>query len=189
MKSKFVLAGVLSGALLLSASALPAWSAGLAPGEPMVIMMDEVKGLTMIYDVRKLMTLISEGNKNAKPIVVIDVRDPQSYEAGHIGGAFNVPGGAILNSKDRDYLYYVVPDKSRTVVFIDDGVSEKKVATLDGYNVAKKAVEQGYKNVYCYGPGMRMWNFTKLPIVTGPEVVLQHMGENNPEANKPPPRK
>ena len=179
-KRNIALTAVLAGVLLLSAAPLTAWSQVDVAKEPMVIKMADVKGLTMLYDIRPLMTMISEGNKNLKPIVIIDVRVPQSYAAGHIEGAINVPGAAITHVKDnKDMLSYVVQDKSKAVVFIDDGVSDDHKATLDGYNTAKFAVGQGYTNVFCYGPGMRMWEFLKLKTVPGAENFLSHMGASD----------
>jgi phage shock protein E len=67
--------------------------------------------------------------------VLIDVRSPQEYEAGHLKNAKNIPADKIAEG-----IKYLVPDKEKTIVIYCRSGRRS--------DIAEKALkEMGYKNV------------------------------------------
>lgn len=67
--------------------------------------------------------------------VLIDVRSPQEYEAGHIKNAKNIPVDKIAED-----IKYFVPDKEKTIVVYCRSGRRSTIAE-------KTLKEMGYKNV------------------------------------------
>ena len=89
-------------------------------------------------------------NNGAK---IVDVRDPERFEAGHIVDSINIP----LNRLQDDQQ---LPKKSKTVVVVCD----RGVASLRGVDVLRKA---GFEQAYSLRGGVEGWTQENLPLVTG----------------------
>lgn len=89
---------------------------------------------------------------NRENALVLDVRDPAAYAAGHILGAKNLPLAEIAKRAD-DFEKY----KSKTVI-----------VNCDTGNVAARAVGQlkarGFQNVFNLTGGFRAWLQASLPV-------------------------
>ena len=77
----------------------------------------------------------------ASDVTIIDARDAESFSAGHIDGAINF-GQANLPT-----------DKNTKLVFYCGGTMCPAAA-----KAAKKAAEQGYKNIMVYSGGWADWS-------------------------------
>jgi rhodanese-related sulfurtransferase len=94
----------------------------------------------LTVDGPKLQTMMADG----KPMVIVDVREPELFAKGHIKKAINIPyDGAKprvlkeLSSKDR-------------IMFVCHGGPM-------GDELGKLLVQSGYKDVYNLAGGMREW--------------------------------
>jgi rhodanese-related sulfurtransferase len=87
---------------------------------------------------------------NREDALVVDVRDPGEYGAGHILGAKNVP---LSRLGDAD----VAKRKERPVIVYCDGTerASKAVAALK---------KQGYTRVVNLSGGLRAWQQAGLPV-------------------------
>jgi len=87
---------------------------------------------------------------NREDALVVDVRDPGEYGAGHILGAKNVP---LSRLGDAD----VAKRKERPVIVYCDGTERaaKAVAALK---------KQGYTRVVNLSGGLRAWQQAGLPV-------------------------
>jgi len=93
-----------------------------------------------IIDGEELKTMMGDG----KPIVIVDVREPYEFSAGHIKGAINIPYGA---ARPR-ILKELFPDDR--IVFVCHGGPM-------GDELGAVLAKNGYKNVYNLKGGMRKW--------------------------------
>lgn len=89
---------------------------------------------------------------NRENALVLDVREPAAYAAGHILGAKNLPLAEIAKRAD-DFAKY----KSKTVI-----------VSCDTGNVSARAVAQlkarGFENVFNLAGGFRAWLTGGLPV-------------------------
>ena len=53
-----------------------------------------------------------------RSVYLLDVRSPEEFEAGHLPGSLNAPGGQLVQATDR----YVATLRARLVLIDDDGV-------------------------------------------------------------------
>ena len=91
-------------------------------------------------DGKEMETLMSDG----KPMVIVDVREPDEFAAGHIKGAINIPDG---DAKSR-VLKELFP-KDRIVFVCHGGPMGDKLGEL--------LVRNNYPNVYNLAGGMKKW--------------------------------
>lgn len=77
----------------------------------------------------------------ATPVIVVDARDAESFQEGHIDGALSIAAGAALPE-----------DKSATLVFYCGG-TKCPMAERE----ARKAMASGYTNVIVYSGGWADW--------------------------------
>lgn len=83
----------------------------------------------------------------AGDVIVLDVREQEEYDSGHIPGAVLLPLGAI----DRESAAEVIPEKDATVlVYCRSGSRSKRAA--------KALAELGYTGVYEFG-GIMTWPY------------------------------
>jgi rhodanese-related sulfurtransferase len=87
---------------------------------------------------------------NREDALVLDVRDPGEYGAGHILGAKNVPLSRLNDAE-------VAKRKDRPMIVYDEGGerSSKAVATLK---------KQGFTRVVNLTGGLRAWQQAGLPV-------------------------
>ena len=95
---------------------------------------------------------LSEKLKNGKRPLVLDVRQPEEYSAGHIAGSKLIPLGE-LNKRINEL------PKDREIVCVCASGNRSQSAT-------KFLVDAGY-NAFNMKGGMFLWQRTQLPIKKG----------------------
>ena len=91
--------------------------------------------------------------------VIIDARNPGEYEEVHIKGAVLLP-----QKKYDEYAKALPSKKSVKLVFYCNGVKCGK-----SKKAAKRALSEGYRNVFVYAEGMPVWEEKGLPVYRGPD--------------------
>ncbi len=90
-------------------------------------------------------TEVKDWQKSSKPVVIVDVREPQEFEAGHIPDAINIPyAQAEEKIKDLDW------SKSHVFYCIHSSWRAPYVANL--------AADLGHNNAYILEGGVAAWN-------------------------------
>ncbi|OUP06312.1 rhodanese-like domain-containing protein [Anaeromassilibacillus sp. An200] len=84
-------------------------------------------------------------------VVILDVREQNEYDGGHIPGAVLLPVGTI----DEAAAAEVIPDKDSTVLVYCRSGNRSKTAS-------SKLVELGYTNIYEFG-GINTWPYETEP--------------------------
>jgi len=91
-------------------------------------------------DGKELQTMMSDG----KPLVIVDVREPELFSAGHIKGAINIP---YDDAKPRVFKELFRKDR---IVFVCHGGPM-------GNELGRLLVNNGYPDVYNLAGGMKKW--------------------------------
>jgi rhodanese-related sulfurtransferase len=91
-------------------------------------------------DGQELRTMMSDG----KPLVIVDVREPELFSAGHIKGAINIP---YDDAKPRVFKELLRKDR---IVFVCHGGPM-------GNELGRLLVNNGYPDVYNLAGGMKKW--------------------------------
>jgi rhodanese-related sulfurtransferase len=94
--------------------------------------------------------------------VLIDVRDPERYEAGHLQGAVNVPAGdSARDAHDASYVEAVeqagARKDGRIILVCGEGNRSARVADA-------LANEHGFTNVASIIGGSKLWSELGYPI-------------------------
>ena len=84
-------------------------------------------------------------------VVILDVREQNEYDGGHIPGAVLLPVGTI----DEASAAEVIPDKDSTVLVYCRSGNRSKTAS-------SKLAELGYTNIYEFG-GINTWPYGTEP--------------------------
>ncbi|MGA9853503.1 MAG: rhodanese-like domain-containing protein [Gammaproteobacteria bacterium] len=95
----------------------------------------------------------AEVAKNRDKLVIIDVREPEEYAAGHIPGAIHIPRGVLEFKIDQ---FPVLHDRDRAIVLQCQGGGRSALATV-------ALQELGFKNVSNLAGGFGAWNAAGLP--------------------------
>ena len=95
---------------------------------------------------------------NNEPVVILDVRDKEQYDAEHLPGAISLPRAAI--ELDIDEL---VPDQDTHIVAHCGGNTRGSLS-------AHTLQIMGYKNASVLTGGFRGWKAAGLPIEKGDEA-------------------
>jgi rhodanese-related sulfurtransferase len=95
-------------------------------------------------------------------VVLIDVRDPERYETGHLEGALNVPSGE--GARDAHEAAYVEAIESAGAgpddrVILVCGEGNRSARTADAL-----ANEHGFTNVASVIGGSKLWSDLGYPI-------------------------
>ncbi len=95
-------------------------------------------------------------------VVLIDVRDPERYEAGHVQGAVNVPSGeSARDAHDPAYVEAVesagAGPEDRVILVCGEG--NRSARTADAL-----ANEHGFSNVASVIGGSKLWGELGYPI-------------------------
>jgi rhodanese-related sulfurtransferase len=95
---------------------------------------------------------------------VLDVRERDAYEKGHVPGARSIPRGQLELCVNEE-----LPDPTvRIVCYCDFGrISTLAVATLR---------DLGYQRAVAVDGGMRAWRDAGYPLETGPAPRVQASG-------------
>lgn len=88
---------------------------------------------------------------DAQEVVILDVREQDEYDVGHIPGAVLLPVGTI----DEDTAAAVIPGKDATVLVYCRSGNRSKTASA-------ALAELGYTNVYEFG-GIKTWPYEIEP--------------------------
>ena len=88
---------------------------------------------------------------DTQDVVILDVREQNEYDGGHIPGAVLLPVGTI----DEAAAAEVLPDKDSTVLVYCRSGNRSKTAS-------SKLVELGYTNIYEFG-GINTWPYETEP--------------------------
>ncbi len=97
------------------------------------------EGYNAVGDIEKFKEILDAGGA-----VLIDVREPGEYEAGHIPGAVNVPLRTLAQNLDK------VPTDQQVMVYCASG-HRAAMATASLQSL-------GYANVRAYPPGWKGWS-------------------------------
>lgn len=84
---------------------------------------------------------------DTQEVVILDVREQDEYDGGHIPGAVLLPVGTI----DEDAAAAVIPEKDTTVLVYCRSGNRSKTASA-------ALAELGYTNVYEFG-GIKTWPY------------------------------
>ena len=99
---------------------------------------------------------------DAGEVKVIDVRDPERFDAGHLPGAVNVPAGeSARQAHDSAYAEAVrdagAGDDDRVILVCGEG--NRSARTADALRN-----EHGFKNVASVIGGSRLWSDLGYPV-------------------------
>ncbi len=92
-------------------------------------------------------------------MTVVDARNPEEFQEVHVRGAISVPVKQWEKFASR-----LPADKSARIIFYCNGIKCGK-----SKKAAKKAIKQGYDNIYVYADGMPVWEEKGMPIYAGPD--------------------
>lgn len=84
---------------------------------------------------------------DAQELIILDVREQDEFDSGHIPGAVLLPVGTI----DEDTAAEVIPEKDSTVLVYCRSGNRSKTA-------ASTLAELGYTNIYEFG-GINTWPY------------------------------
>lgn len=84
---------------------------------------------------------------DTQEVIVLDVREQNEYDSGHIPGAVLLPAGTI----DEDTAAAVIPEKDSTVLVYCRSGNRSKTAS-------SALAELGYTNIYEFG-GINTWPY------------------------------
>ena len=116
-------------------------------------------GLVMVYELRLkslALTNLSAGDSVRlinKGAMIVDVRSPEAYQAGHIVNARNIALADIASNKDIGKKQKNKP----LLVVCDDGASSGKAA-----GALRTA---GFENAFSLKGGLKGWQGENLPLV------------------------
>jgi rhodanese-related sulfurtransferase len=117
-----------------------------------------------LSDVREIMPWDLEERLQDNPdLLIVDVREPQEFEAMHIAGSINVPRGILESACEWDYEETVpelVQAREREVV----------VVCRSGYRSVLAAHSMqvlGYRDVVSLQTGLRGWKDYDQPLQDG----------------------
>ena len=84
---------------------------------------------------------------DTQKVIILDVREQDEYDSGHIPGAVLLPVGSI----DEDTAAEVIPEKDSTVLVYCRSGNRSKTAS-------SALAELGYTNIYEFG-GINTWPY------------------------------
>jgi rhodanese-related sulfurtransferase len=112
--------------------------------------------------IEELLPPAAESEIEGGDVVLVDVRDPQRYEAGHLAGAVNVPSGeSARDAHDPAYVDAIEkagagPD-DRLILVCGEG--NRSARTADALQN-----EHGFTNVASIIGGSKLWSELGYPI-------------------------
>jgi len=110
-----------------------------------------------------------------EPVLVLDVREKNEFDAGHIAGSLHVPRGVLESASEFGYEE-TIPElvRSRGSAIV--------VVCRSGYRsvlAADTMQRLGYRNVKSLKTGLRGWNDFEQPLVDGndQEVDIEQLDD------------
>ena len=112
--------------------------------------------------IQEILPPVAQEEIEGGEVVLIDVRDPERYEAGHVQGAVNVPSGeSARDAHDPAYVEAVesagAGPEDRVILVCGEG--NRSARTADAL-----ANEHGYSNVASIIGGSKLWGELGYPI-------------------------
>lgn len=89
----------------------------------------------------------AKNRMDTEEVLILDVREQNEYDSGHIPGAVLLPVGTI----DKDTAAQVIPEKDTTVLVYCRSGNRSKTAS-------STLAELGYTNIYEFG-GINTWPY------------------------------
>lgn len=120
-------------------------------------MQHSIEFLTIVDDAKSRITEISvvdSVDRQRAGANLIDVREDNEWQAGHVAGAAHMGRGII----ERD-IVQKIPDKDAEIILYCGGGYRSALA-------ADMLQKMGYTNVLSMAGGWKAWNDAKLPIET-----------------------
>ena len=112
----------------------------------------QIKQLTIDFDYTREAQVVPQDTAYAliqsRGAVVIDVREPDEYAAGHLVGAYNIPKGSLLQNKEFEAA--IKASKTPVMVYCRSGVRAGEAM--------KMLEDAGYKYVMSIG-GVKTWPY------------------------------
>lgn len=112
--------------------------------------------------IRELMPWDVDAMRKATPdLLIVDIREPDEYAAGHIQGSLLVPRGILETSCDWGYsdtLPALAQARTQPVVLVCRSGNRTALAALT-------LQQMGYEQVFSMKTGVRGWNDYELPLV------------------------
>lgn len=112
--------------------------------------------------IRELMPWDVDAMRKATPdLLIVDIREPDEYAAGHIQGSLLVPRGILEASCDWGYsdtLPALAQARTQPVVLVCRSGNRTALAALT-------LQQMGYEQVFSMKTGVRGWNDYELPLV------------------------
>lgn len=114
-----------------------------------------------LTDVKELMPWDLEERLQENPdLLIVDVREPDEYDAMHIAGSLNVPRGILESACEWDY-------EETEAELVQARQREIIVVCRSGYRsvlAAHSLQVLGYENVASLKTGLRGWNDYEQPL-------------------------
>jgi rhodanese-related sulfurtransferase len=114
-------------------------------------MAQRIEGISHL-DSQELRELLRQPDRSA---IVIDVREPEEYEASHIPGIPLIPMGDIIDKLEE-------MDTAKEYIFVCRSGRRS-------FEVAKYFLSNGFEHVHNHLGGMLDWQSSALEIAVGPE--------------------
>lgn len=112
--------------------------------------------------IKELMPWDVDAMRQATPeLLIVDIREPDEYAAGHIQGSLLVPRGILEASCDWGYsdtLPALAHARTQPVVLVCRSGNRTALAALTLQHM-------GYEQVFSMKTGVRGWNDYELPLV------------------------
>ncbi len=96
-------------------------------------------------------------------LILLDIREKETFKVAHIEGSWNVPRGLLEGACDWNFpetIPELVEARERPIVLLCRSGRRSALA-------AQTMRQMGYKNVINLGMGLRGWNDSDLPMVDG----------------------
>lgn len=134
--------GLLLGIVILASAVLAGCGGSAAPAAPVQV---DVKSLPADVDVAQTKALLGRND-----VVILDVREQQEYDEGHIPGVVLIPVGEVANRLNE------IPKDKPVIVTCHSGNRSSAVT--------KFLREQGYTNVHNMQGGIIAWQGAGYPV-------------------------
>ena len=113
----------------------------------MLLVLTGCGGTTMENTYQQITQEAAKDMMDTQEVIVLDVREPNEFDAGHIPGAVLLPVGTIT----KDTAAAVIPESDSIVLVYCRSGNRSKTAS-------KALTDLGYRNVYEFG-GINTWPY------------------------------